>query len=90
MADKPVQALFVAFGESAMIFRLRWWIADYAEMRKMNDSVYQAVQEALDAHNIASPGPILDVNYHLNQQDAERLAHTLQTESVRESSSQSS
>lgn len=90
MADKPVQALFVAFGESAMIFRLRWWIADYAEMRKMNDSVYQAVQEALDAHNIASPGPILDVNYHLNQQDAERLAHALQTESVRESSSQSS
>jgi small-conductance mechanosensitive channel len=85
MVDKPVQVLFVEFGPSAMVFRLRWWIADYADMRKMNDRVYQAVQEARDAHGIVSPGQILDVNYHLNQQAADRLAHALQAEPVRES-----
>ena len=86
MADKPVQVLFVEFADSAMIFRVRWWIADYADMRKINDRVYQAIQEALIAHGIVSPGAILDVNYHLNQQDADRLAHTFQTGPSRESS----
>lgn len=86
MADKPVQVLFVEFADSAMIFRVRWWIADYADMRKINDRVYQAIQEALIAHGIVSPGAILDVNYHLNQQDADRLAHAFQTGPSRESS----
>jgi small-conductance mechanosensitive channel len=79
MAGKPVQVLFVEFGDTAMIFRVRWWIADYADMRKMNDRVYQAIQEALDAKGVLSPGPILDVNYHLDVQDAGRLAGAIQS-----------
>jgi MscS family membrane protein len=79
MADKPVQVLFVEFGESAMVFRVRWWIDDFADMRKINDRVYQAIQESLNTHNIVSPGAILDVNYHLDQQDADRLASAFQT-----------
>ncbi len=80
MPDKPVQVLFVGFGDSAMVFRVRWWIADYADMRKMNDRVYQAIQEALDTNGIVSPGPTLDVNYHLNQTNADRLARALRAE----------
>ncbi|MEZ4518712.1 MAG: mechanosensitive ion channel family protein [Chloroflexota bacterium] len=80
MSGKPVQVLFVEFGESSMVFRVRWWIADYADMRKVNDRVYQAIQEALDAHGIVSPGPILDVNYHLDQPDADRLAQVFQSD----------
>jgi MscS family membrane protein len=90
MGDKPVQVLFVEFTESAMIFRVRWWIADYADMRKMNDRVYQAIQEALDAHKLVSPGAILDVNYHLNQPDADRLAQAFQTGPPRGSSGKQS
>jgi small-conductance mechanosensitive channel len=74
MPDKPVQVLFVEFGESAMIFRLRWWIEDFAKMRAMNDRVYQAIQEALIAHEIVSPNPIFDVQYHFGQADADHLA----------------
>jgi MscS family membrane protein len=73
MPDKPVQVLFVEFGESAMIFRLRWWIEDFAKMRAMNDRVYQAIQEALIAHEIVSPNPIFDVQYHFGQADADHL-----------------
>jgi len=87
MANKPVQVLFVEFAESTMIFRVRWWIPDYVDMRKMNDRVYQAIQEALDAHGIVSPGPILDVNTHLDQQDADRLAGAFQAGPSAESSS---
>jgi small-conductance mechanosensitive channel len=85
MPDKPVQVLFVEFGESAMIFRVRWWIADFANMRAMNDQVYQAIQEALDAHDIVSPNPAYDVSYHLGQEEAERLAGVFQNGSARAS-----
>ena len=85
MPDKPVQVLFVGFGESAMIFRVRWWIADFANMRTMNDRVYQAIQEALDAHHIVSPNPSYDVSYHLGQEDAERLAQVFRNGSIHDS-----
>jgi small-conductance mechanosensitive channel len=85
MTDKAVQVLFIEFGESAMIYRLRWWIANYADMREINDQVYQAVQEALETHKIGSPGPVLDVNYHVNQEDADRLASAFQTRLPHES-----
>jgi MscS family membrane protein len=88
MGEKPVQVLFVEFADSAMVFRVRWWIADYADMRKMNDRVYEEIQIALDAHGIVSPGTIFDVNYHLDQQDADRLAHAFQVKPSRESGSE--
>lgn len=88
MADKPVQVLFVEFADAAMVFRVRWWIENYADMRKMNDRVYEGIQNALDAHGIVSPGTILDVNYHLDQQDVDRLAHAFQAEPSPESKSE--
>jgi MscS family membrane protein len=88
MADKPVQVLFVEFADAAMVFRVRWWIENYADMRKVSDKVYQGIQEALDARGIVSPGTILDVNYHLDQQDADRLAHAFQAEPSPESKSE--
>jgi hypothetical protein len=54
-------------------------------MREINDQVYQAVQEALETHKIGSPGPVLDVNYHVNQEDADRLASAFQTRLPHES-----
>jgi hypothetical protein len=67
---------------------VRWWIENYADMRKMNDRVYEGIQNALDARSIVSPGTILDVNYHLDQQDADRLAHAFQAEPSPESKSE--
>jgi MscS family membrane protein len=88
MADKPVQVLFVEFADAAMVFRVRWWIENYADMRKMNDRVYEGIQNALDARSIVSPGTILDVNYHLDQQDADLLAHAFQAGPSPESKSE--
>jgi small-conductance mechanosensitive channel len=74
MPGKPIQVLFVEFGDSAMIFRVRWWITDFAKMRAMNDRVYQALQEALINNEIVTPGPAYDVNYHFDKEEADRLA----------------
>ena len=74
MPDKPIQVLFIEFGITAMIFRVRWWIEDFAKMRVMNDRVYEAIQNALISNEIVSPDPVLDVNYHFDKEDADGLA----------------
>ena len=50
MKDKPVEALMLEFGGSAMIFRVRCWIEHYVEKRRaidrMNTALYHAVNDA--------------------------------------------
>lgn len=55
--DRPVDALFLNFGDSALIFRLRWWIETFAETRRMFDRVNTAVYNALRAADILIPFP---------------------------------
>ncbi|MDX1520127.1 MAG: mechanosensitive ion channel family protein [Anaerolineae bacterium] len=50
MDEKPVEALFLEFQESALLFRVRCWIEHYVETRrimdKLNTAIYKALQEA--------------------------------------------
>jgi MscS family membrane protein len=62
LADKPVDALYVEMGDSAMIFRVRWWIESYADTRRMFDRVHTALQKALDEAGIESPFPTQTLN----------------------------
>jgi len=62
LPDKPVDALYVNMGESAMTFRVRWWIHSYIDTRRMFDRVNTALQVALDHAGIKSPFNTLDVN----------------------------
>jgi MscS family membrane protein len=67
LADKPVEALFIKFGDSTLIFRVRWWIESYAETRRMYDKVNTAVYNALNAANIEIPFPQADMNLHIDE-----------------------
>jgi len=60
--DKPVDALYVEMGQSAMIFRVRWWILSYVDTRRMFDRVNTALQAALDENGIKTPYNTLDIN----------------------------
>ena len=62
LPDKPVDALYVDMGESAMTFRVRWWIHSYIDTRRMFDRVNSALQVALDRAGIKSPFNTLDIN----------------------------
>lgn len=50
MKDERIEALFVEYGASALIFRIRCWIEDYVETRraidKLNSCLYEALREA--------------------------------------------
>ena len=76
-ADKPVDALFLEFGDSAMVFRVRWWIDSYTDTRRMFDKVNEAMYKALDAAGVNMPFTTYDVNVKLDAEDAERFAGTL-------------
>jgi len=62
LQDHPVEALFLEFGDSSLIFRVRWWLESYVDTRRMFDRVNTALYKALNKEKIQLPFPQLDVN----------------------------
>jgi MscS family membrane protein len=64
LKDRPIDVLYSDMGESAMIFRVRWWIETYADTRRVTDEVHTALQAALDKAGIKSPFPTQSIYLH--------------------------
>lgn len=62
LEDKLVEALFLEFGDSALIFRVRWWLDSFYDARRMFDKVNTALYYALNKAGIKIPNPQLDVH----------------------------
>jgi small-conductance mechanosensitive channel len=71
--DKPVDVLYHEMGDSAMIFRVRWWIESYRDTQRVIDAVHNALQEALDAADIDMPYPTQTTNFKIEPQMAAQL-----------------
>jgi len=67
LPDKPVDALYVEMGDSAMTFRVRWWIESYVDTRRMFDRVHTVLQRALDDAGVESPFPTQTLNVEISQ-----------------------
>jgi MscS family membrane protein len=65
LQEQPVDALYIEMGDSAMIFRVRWWIGSYEDTRRMFDRVHTALQQALNEAGIESPFPTQTLNVQL-------------------------
>jgi MscS family membrane protein len=63
LPDKPVEALFLEFGDSALMFRVRWWLDSYTDTRRMFDKVNTAIYNELNAAGIEIPFPQVDVHH---------------------------
>ncbi len=61
LGDKLVEALFLEFGPSALVFRVRWWLDSYYDARRMFDRVNTALYYALTEAGIEIPNPQMDV-----------------------------
>ncbi len=73
MQDKPVEALFLEFGPSALIFRVRWWLDSYVDTRRMFDSVNTAIYDALRSAGIEIPYPHQVIRHKLTDEQSGRL-----------------
>ena len=67
-----MDALYIEMGDSAMVFRVRWWIESYRDTRRMFDKVHTALQYALDEAGIECPFPTQTLNLHVESQAAEQ------------------
>jgi small-conductance mechanosensitive channel len=72
--DRKVEALFLHFGDSGMIFRVRWWLDSFVDTRRMFDSVNTAIIRALDEAGIEIPNPVRDLNHKIGEPEARKLA----------------
>ncbi len=70
--ERKVEALFLEFGDTALIFRLRWWIDSYVDTRRMFDKVNTAVLHALDEAGIEIPMDQIEVHHRFQEKDAGR------------------
>jgi MscS family membrane protein len=73
LQDKPIDALYIEMGDSAMIFRVRWWIESYVDTRRMLDRMHTALQHALDEAGIEAPYPTQTIHLEVGP-DAEGMA----------------
>jgi MscS family membrane protein len=78
LPDRPVDALYVEMGDSAMVFRVRWWIESYRDTRRMFDKVHTALQRALDEAGIECPFPTQTLNLNMRREAPERISQSLQ------------
>jgi small-conductance mechanosensitive channel len=73
LKDRPVEALFLEFGDSSLIFRVRWWLDSYVDTRRMFDHVNSAIYTALQKAGIELPFPQRDVNFKIDKQQQKNI-----------------
>jgi len=62
LTEKPVDALFLEFGNTSMIIRVRWWINSYIDTRRMFDKVNTDLLSALNEAGVDMPFTTYDIN----------------------------
>jgi small-conductance mechanosensitive channel len=78
LPDRPVDALYIEMGDSAMVFRVRWWIESYRDTRRMFDKVHTALQHALDGAGIDCPFPTQTLNLQIKSEAAGQISQSFQ------------
>jgi len=77
LKDLPVEALFLQFGDSELIFRVRWWLDSYVDTRRMFDRVNSAIYDALRESDIELSTPAREVSLTLDRDQRQRAKNAL-------------
>ena len=73
MQGEPVESLFVEYGDSALIFRVRCWIKNYEETRRTLDKLNSCLYRALYEAGIELPMPTRTLYHRVDTVDRESL-----------------
>jgi MscS family membrane protein len=77
MKDERIEALFIEYGDSAAIFRVRCWIEHYVETRRIMDKLNSCLYEALSEAGISMPFPTQTLYHRVDPADREGLVTVL-------------
>jgi len=70
LPNRPVEALFLEFGDSALTFRIRWWLESYVDTRRMFDKVNTAIYRSLNEAGIDIPFPQRVITYKMESSES--------------------
>jgi small-conductance mechanosensitive channel len=62
LPDGPVDVLYLEFGGSTRVIRVRWWVEGIRGEKRVRDRVNVAIERALDDAGIAMPFTTYDLN----------------------------
>jgi small-conductance mechanosensitive channel len=79
LQDKKVEALFLEFGDSALVFRLRWWLESYIDTRRMFDRVNSAVYNALAEAGIEIPMTQREIHHKIDRDQTKQLMEVVRS-----------
>ncbi len=82
LADKPVDVLFLDWGDSGRGLRVHWWIENFHQQYKMTDKVNVALAGALARAHIEVPFTTVDL--HVKTAEADSLAVRPQLETAQD------
>jgi small-conductance mechanosensitive channel len=77
MQDQRIEALFMEFGDSSLIFRVRCWIEHYVETRRIVDKLNTCLYKALLEAEIETMFPTRTVYHRVEAEHHESLANYL-------------
>jgi small-conductance mechanosensitive channel len=66
MKNKPIEALFLEFQDSGLLFRVRCWIEHFVETRRVIDKLNTALYKGLNEADIEIPFPQRVVHIYNN------------------------
>jgi len=73
MKDELIEALFIEYGDVGIIFRVRCWIEDYVETRRIMDKLNSCLYEALNEAGIQMPMPVQTLYHRIRDADRNGL-----------------
>ena len=76
LADRPIDALYIAMGSDGISLRVRWWIETYAARRRNLDDVHTALQAALGEAGIPFASTTQSVKLQADLETVRRVAST--------------
>lgn len=79
MKDRRIEALFVEWGDSALIFRVRCWIENYVETRRIVDKLNSCLYKALHEAEVDLPFPTRTLHHHVDEKSREGLMEAFQS-----------
>jgi small-conductance mechanosensitive channel len=77
MKDRRIEALFLEWGDAAMIFRVRCWIEHYVETRRILDKLNTCLHDALTAAEVDMPFPTQTIYHRVDSADRDGLVAVL-------------
>jgi small-conductance mechanosensitive channel len=76
LPDQPVDVLFLEYGVSARVMRVRWWINDMYRERPIIAQVNEALEIAFEKAGIEMPVTTRDLIVRVEPETAERLSRS--------------